>query len=269
LRNSVVRSLGRRACYFASTAAERERFEDQVGKIERRSVIGGHVPLPRLVAFTSRFDLDWSYFTILRDPVDWVLSTYHFVTTSDYIDHSASKNQSFEDFLRGRPNMCWWIAPEATREAARRTLLANEVAVFTLPEFPRLIRELAVLFARNVSELHLMKQRRVEAPPDLAKLILDFDPLREDYLLYLDVLRGEFRRSMIDDQIAELAAPDLTIRIDALESTMIASARSAEALVAWRSEIAVLQTEMLAAARSSGSGLGRRPDLRTEESDAG
>lgn len=197
LRNAISAALPGDQAFFLSTGD----LHEALAGVDVRSlrVVGGHTPLWVFTRPSALLESPWEAFTVLREPVERLLSLFHYLTASEHSDHARFRGldlRRFCDFVAGgeRPDLqtCYYFSPRCAYAEARDAILTEGVAVYTIDEMPSLTRALGERLGVGLEDRRDNRSRRVATREDLKAIDLGF--LEEDARLYAAARRGDFPR---------------------------------------------------------------------------
>lgn len=181
---------GNRSIRFGNSSAVQKFRTLSTNELRKYSYITGHIPLQQ---FRDK-GIDYPALTVIREPVDRLVSTYRYLQGSDHPDHKNLKFDGIEGFIdhvksKQRSNwqntQCKFISGTGTCDASVRVIETDMIYVVPLPRFDDMIENLSRLLPQTLESVHLNKSKRAEDDRDRDMIRAELESFfTEDFELY-------------------------------------------------------------------------------------
>lgn len=170
LHSQLTSAFGEAASIRFGDFASVQRFQGLSGdRLRRYRYITGHIPLKD---FRAK-GISYPAITVIRKPIDRLVSMYRYLNQSDHPDHVKLKFRSFEHFAEYvrsqaplRNDQCEYIGGSKTFGAALDTIARETLYVVPLCRFGDMVGVLSALLPRPITNVHLNKSREGPDEPD-------------------------------------------------------------------------------------------------------
>jgi hypothetical protein len=190
LHKSLEEFFGVNATLRVGNESDRKAFlKMHAQDLSSFDFISGHISVKELLVKGITFPI----VSIVRDPMERLISIQNYLTTSSHEDHLGfdfSDNEEFCKYLstRNQYNMqCWHLSGMQNSEQAIEFIKNNNVYVATLSNYDEALKDISLFLGAELNQFHINKTRYVKQRDRfLDAQYLEF--ISEDMVLYDYVL---------------------------------------------------------------------------------